>query len=185
MYNLSGLNNTPFHHLGQHYSTLRTYSNEVARLIACIMRSDTEDPSAFQVPRSPALDTAIYELSIEIIDKRPIRPKFIHNVLTALWLQDWRGAAPVNAMCDPTMAYVGLQAARKDGEFMDAQGLTGVCARLFYCIRVCVLWEVHNRAGGTPMDIAPQAGTAAAQIRAAAPLLQFVQEDNLSTFAAL
>ncbi|KAL1749633.1 hypothetical protein FB107DRAFT_225164 [Schizophyllum commune] len=134
------------------------------------------------MPRSPALEAAILELSNELLDKRPILPHFIHNVLTALWLQDWRGAAPVNAMCDPTMAYVGVQAVRKNGEFMDAHGLTGVCARLFYCIRVCVLWEVHNRTGGA---VDPGAVTAAAQVHAAAPLLQFVQEDNLSTFAAL
>ncbi|KAI3998160.1 hypothetical protein K525DRAFT_275531, partial [Schizophyllum commune Loenen D] len=178
----SGLNNTPFHYLEKHYTTLRTYSNEVTRLIACILRNDPEELSSFQMPRSPALEAAILELSNELLDKRPILPHFIHNVLTALWLQDWRSSAPVNAMCDPTMAYVGVQAVRKNGEFMDAHGLTGVCARLFYCIRVCVLWEVHNRTGGA---VDPGAVTAAAQVHAAAPLLQFVQEDNLSTFAAL
>ncbi|TRM57366.1 hypothetical protein BD626DRAFT_574678 [Schizophyllum amplum] len=65
---------------------------------------------------------------------------------------------------------------KADGGYMDAPALTGILARLSRAIQLTVVHELHD---------CTQNSTSGDQMAALEPLLMFVQEDHLTTFATL
>ncbi|KAL1749714.1 hypothetical protein FB107DRAFT_280398 [Schizophyllum commune] len=86
-----------------------------------------------------------------------------------------------------------MQAVKADGSYMEAKELTGVLARLTRAIRLFVLTEIHASIeedhaaefGPLPSPDHRFTPTAGDQVDKARALLRWVQEDNLSTFAAI
>ncbi|TRM55194.1 hypothetical protein BD626DRAFT_543561 [Schizophyllum amplum] len=166
------LNHVPIHKHHQHDTTILDYVRHPIRLMATLMRGDT----TFEIPSSDALTAAVDSLRLKIRDGDELLVSDVHAVTRALWLHEWRRDSTVQTLCDPTVAYLAMISVKADGGYMDAPALTGILARLSRAIQLTVVHELHD---------CTQNSTSGDQMAALEPLLMFVQEDHLTTFATL
>ncbi|KAI5823784.1 hypothetical protein K523DRAFT_357374 [Schizophyllum commune Tattone D] len=178
-----GINNTPLHRHDKTGVTVRQYSVTVTRLVATLLR----EGSPLALPVSDALRAALVSLRHRLCVHQDAEISDLHAVLSLLWLTEWRRAGTANSMSDPTLAYLAMYAVKADGTYIDAKAFTTPLAHLTRAIQLCALTEIHVLLDdqSSSADGSRLRPTAGAQLEAAEPLLMFVQENNLSTFAAL
>ncbi|KAI4294511.1 hypothetical protein K525DRAFT_274260, partial [Schizophyllum commune Loenen D] len=178
-----GLNNTPLHRHDKTGVTVRQYSVTITRLVATLLREGSPLP----LPVSDALRAALISLRHRLCVAQDAEISDLHAVLSLLWLTEWRRAGMANSISDPTLAFLAMYAVKADGTYIDAKAFTTPLAHLTRAIQLCALTEIHALLDAQLLsaDGSRLRPTAGAQLEAAEPLLMFVQENNLSTFAAL
>ncbi|KAL1685928.1 hypothetical protein GGG16DRAFT_65301, partial [Schizophyllum commune] len=178
-----GLNNTPLHRHDKTGVTVRQYSVTITRLVATLLREGSPLP----LPVSDALRAALVSLRHRLCVAQDAEISDLHAVLSLLWLTEWRRAGMANSISDPTLAFLAMYAVKADGTYIDAKAFTTPLAHLTRAIQLCALTEIHALLDAQLLsaDGSRLRPTAGAQLEAAEPLLMFVQENNLSTFAAL
>ncbi|KAL1659269.1 hypothetical protein GGF50DRAFT_65624 [Schizophyllum commune] len=178
-----GINNTPLHRHDKTGVTVRQYSVTVTRLVATLLREGSPLP----LPVSDALRAALVSRRHRLCVAQDAEISDLHAVLSLLWLTEWRRAGMANSISDPTLAFLAMYAVKADGTYIDAKAFTTPLAHLTRAIQLCALTEIHALLDDHFLlaDGSSLRPTAGAQLEAAEPLLMFVQENNLSTFAAL
>ncbi|TRM56006.1 hypothetical protein BD626DRAFT_576164 [Schizophyllum amplum] len=172
----TGINHEPLHRLQEHDSSLAAYVRPVVNIMAILLRQAT---GAYPIPSSVALTAAVDALRSKLRDGARIRLKHLHEVLYALWFTEWGRDAPAQTVVDPTLASLTLLALKPDGSFVDAQGLTGILAKLTRAIQLAALYEIHGQMSVTGKQ------TVGFQLKQAQHLERFVQEAQLTTFASV
>ncbi|KAA1479881.1 hypothetical protein DENSPDRAFT_902459, partial [Dentipellis sp. KUC8613] len=138
----SGINNTPFHR-HQNEETLDTYAIEVYHLVHMLLKARQV---GYSLPTSDDLDEtmeilqeALQEQEQDIVKIAPA----ILDVLMALWQESWLKNHAKN-IPDPTICYIALSQLLPSGAIADVQQVTGVLAKLQYCMQLVFLVKMHD-----------------------------------------
>ncbi|TFY50993.1 hypothetical protein EVG20_g11219, partial [Dentipellis fragilis] len=136
----SGINNTPFHR-HQNDETLDTYAIEVYHLVHMLLKAKE---IGYSLPTNEDLDGAIENLQ-DVLGEQDITKisSAILDVLMVLWQESWVKTHDKN-ISDPTICYIALSQLLPSGAFADVRQVTGVLAKLQYCMRLAFLVKMHD-----------------------------------------
>ncbi|KAF7778931.1 hypothetical protein Agabi119p4_3276 [Agaricus bisporus var. burnettii] len=136
-----GISNDPFH-AHQKSGTIHKYIHEVVRLLSFLLL-DTSNPYKLPLPTfvKEAIETLRSTAAIPGLPSSSFAP-LIQKVLYSLWGTQWRPSAQ-NPVGDPTMCFVMLSSLKANLSWCHPKDITGLLAKLTYCIRLVVLREIH------------------------------------------
>jgi len=132
-----GINNTPLHR-HQEAATLKAYIRQVVALLAMLIRTDEDQ--AYHIPFPASLQRAIQDLKGSLQNEDGIMGS-LHGVLTEVWMVNWIKTADNPIPC-PTERLIALQTLDADGGHKEPKLVTGLLAKLEYCIRLACLKEM-------------------------------------------
>ncbi|KXN81363.1 hypothetical protein AN958_04750 [Leucoagaricus sp. SymC.cos] len=132
----------PFKRHQQGKKTLRQYSTEAAKLVAFLLR----DRGDYCLPLPPRTQTLISTL--RLLAASPTTPaseleEAIHRLLLDIWTHQWQ-PSDRNTLGDPTLCYICLASIQDNNVWAPPKNVTGIIARLTYCIRATFLLECHT-----------------------------------------
>lgn len=151
--NFSDLNHTPLHK-HQDRSSFVNCQRLLAQLVIFLLR--TFDSPLYPIPFPPHVVDLLATLKKALVEANPILDhvegvgeleaiqsifKALHPLLLALWMYSWDpspyqldGDEKDNPIPDPTVRFIVCTQANQDGSIKDPQNVTGVIAKLVYCM---------------------------------------------------
>ncbi len=100
--------------------------------------------TGYSLPTNEDLNEAIQSLQ-DVLGEQDIAKisAAILDVLMVLWQESWVKSHDKN-ISDPTICYITLSQLLPSGAFADVQQVTGVLAKLQYCMRLAFLVKMHD-----------------------------------------
>ena len=149
----SDLNHTPFHK-HQDRTSFTNCQRILAQLVIFLLR--TFDNACYPIPFPQPISLLLAALKRAFLEANPVLQvadaeggmeviqnifKALHALLFALWTQPWTpspyqvdGEEKENPVPDPTIRFLVCTQANRDGSIKDTQNVTGVIAKLVYCM---------------------------------------------------
>ncbi|KAM5542551.1 hypothetical protein V8D89_004010 [Ganoderma adspersum] len=163
------LNHTPLHK-HQDRTSFVNCQRVLAQLVIFLLR--TSDSVSYPIPFSQHISTLLTALKRAFLEANPVLEladeeggmgviqnifKALHALLFALWTQPWApspyevdGEERENPVPDPTVRFLVCTQANRDGSIKDPQNVTGIIAKLVYCMRLTFLEESTDRRNAQP-----------------------------------
>ncbi|KAI6140236.1 hypothetical protein BKA82DRAFT_4363753 [Pisolithus tinctorius] len=143
----NGISNTPFHkHL--HEATMKQYIIPVVALLAMLIRQQHAGGSF------SGSNPNIMELLAVLCmgdEEGPEALQIIHQLLFEVWSTAWKPQGE-REIVDPTERCLALLTLGEDGGFKEPHLVTGIIAKLEYCMRLTFLQEIHHRTQSDPQS---------------------------------
>ncbi|KAH7918103.1 hypothetical protein BV22DRAFT_985743, partial [Leucogyrophana mollusca] len=137
----SGISNTPLHK-HQEASTIKAYIFPAVSLLSMLLRLDGQE--AYDLPLSEELEEATEALASDLAEEREARlSDSLHSVFMALWTRKWTRTEANKVPC-PTERALALLTLERDGSYKEPKDVTGIIAKLEWCIRFACLQEIHR-----------------------------------------
>ncbi|KIN94793.1 hypothetical protein M404DRAFT_34732 [Pisolithus tinctorius Marx 270] len=143
----NGISNTPFHkHL--HEATMKQYIIPVVALLAMLIRQQHAGGS-FSGSNPNIMELlAVLRMGDE---EGPEALQIIHQLLFEVWSTAWKPQGE-REIVDPTERCLALLTLGEDGGFKEPHLVTGIIAKLEYCMRLTFLQEIHHRTQSDPQS---------------------------------
>ncbi|KAI6139187.1 hypothetical protein BKA82DRAFT_4365200 [Pisolithus tinctorius] len=143
----NGISNTPFHkHL--HEATMKQYIIPVVALLAMLIRQQHAGGS-FSGSNPNIMELlAVLRMGDE---EGPEALQIIHQLLFEVWSTAWKPQGE-GEIVDPTERCLALLTLGEDGGFKEPHLVTGIIAKLEYCMRLTFLQEIHHRTQSDPQS---------------------------------
>ncbi|TBU54974.1 hypothetical protein BD310DRAFT_826822, partial [Dichomitus squalens] len=140
-------NHTPFH-MHQDPSSFTNCQRLLTQLILYLLRTRPSPTHPLPLPNTIV---ALLDNLIQALDTASLT---LHALLVAIWTTEWipspfilDGNVKENPIPDPTVRFIVCTQMNQDGTLKDPRDVTGVLAKLTYCMRLVFLkqsWNLHS-----------------------------------------